>query len=73
MPIAQLDRQSRVLQIEGMPLKHSNNIKRVCAGLLLAYGCAGSVAAEDNASSLVEAVKGGTVNLDFRYRFEGVD
>jgi hypothetical protein len=56
-----------------MSLKRSNNIERVLTGLLLVGSGVNSVAADDNSSSLVEAVKDGTVALDFRYRFEGVD
>ena len=41
------------------------------ACLLLAGSSAGL--ADDEFTSFVDAVKGGSVNLDFRYRFEGVD
>lgn len=42
-------------------------------GLLLAAGAGASRAADDFTSDIAQAVRGGTVGLDFRYRFEGVD
>ncbi|MCB1696234.1 MAG: alginate export family protein [Halioglobus sp.] len=54
-------------------MKHNVNYNRVFAGLLLAGMTASSWGAEGITTSLEEAVKGGTVALDFRYRFEGVD
>jgi hypothetical protein len=51
-------------------LAHRNN---VLTGVLL-MGCAAtSWGDEGMAASLAQAVKSGTVALDFRYRFEGVD
>ncbi len=46
---------------------------RIFIGLLLAGGACAASAGDDITTSLEEAVRGGTVALDFRYRFEGVD
>lgn len=45
----------------------------VAGGLVLAVGATTAGAAEGVTDGLAAAVKGGTVGLDFRYRFEGVD
>lgn len=45
----------------------------ISGGLLLAASAAASRAADDFTSDIAQAVRGGTVGLDFRYRFEGVD
>jgi len=45
----------------------------ISGGLLLAASAAASRAADDFTSEIAQAVRGGTVGLDFRYRFEGVD
>lgn len=45
----------------------------ISGGLLLAAGAGASRAADDFTSDIAQAVRGGTVGLDFRYRFEGVD
>lgn len=46
---------------------------RLFNGLLLACATVNSWGADDITTSVVDAVKAGTVELDFRYRFEGVD
>lgn len=46
---------------------------RILTGLLLAACATTTWAVDDITSSLEKAVKDGTVALDFRYRFEGVD
>lgn len=54
-------------------MKMMENYKSIFTGLLV-MGCAASSWGEDGiTSSLAQAVKSGTVALDFRYRFEGVD
>ena len=53
-------------------MKSVNGYRWVLGSLLLAGGAAAQ-AADGITDSLVEAVKGGTVALDFRYRYEGVD
>ncbi|MCB1687495.1 MAG: alginate export family protein [Halioglobus sp.] len=54
-------------------MKGAIHYNRIVTGLLLA-GCTVPSWAEDGVtSSLAQAVKSGTVALDFRYRFEGVD
>jgi hypothetical protein len=54
-------------------MKCLRNNGSILCGLLLA-GCAtNSWSADGITTSVVEAVKAGTVALDFRYRFEGVD
>ena len=53
-------------------MKSVNGYRWVLGSLLLAGGAAAQ-AADGVTDSLVEAVKGGTVALDFRYRYEGVD
>jgi len=45
----------------------------ISGGLLLAASAGASRAADDFTSDIAQAVRGGTVGLDFRYRFEGVD
>ena len=45
----------------------------IVGGLLLACCATNSWGADGITTSVVEAVKAGTVALDFRYRFEGVD
>ena len=40
----------------------------ISGGLLLAAGAGASRAADDFTSDIAQAVRGGTVGLDFRYR-----
>lgn len=54
-------------------MKSIGNDRRVYCGLLLAYCAANSWGADDINTSVAEAIRAGTVSLDFRYRFEGVD
>ena len=54
-------------------MKLGNDYKRIASGLLLAGCTAAAWAGDDVTTSLEKAVQGGTVALDFRYRFEGVD
>ncbi|MCB1731020.1 MAG: hypothetical protein KDI21_11135, partial [Halieaceae bacterium] len=52
-------------------MKHLSKLSGVAAGLLLVGSPLGW--ADDEFKSFVDAVKGGDVYLDFRYRYEGVD
>jgi hypothetical protein len=54
-------------------MKPMKNDGRVLCGFLLAYFAASSWGADGINTSLADAVRAGSVGLDFRYRFEGVD
>ena len=55
-------------------MKYAKNYIGTAGGLLLAVGAGTLCAAQESfTESLAKAVREGTVGVDFRYRFEGVD
>ena len=54
-------------------MKQLKSYLMISSGLLLAVGAGAGWAADGFTSDIAQAVRGGTVGLDFRYRFEGVD